>query len=205
MASATRAGIGALRVLDAATDVLVRQELVACAEHARSQVLIDHMDGKSPTPAQCNEVVHDEKSDRRISRAMLLGCLMHEVALACVGERLGKRLPGRFSLEQRYRYDRQSRSLTVMSKEEVRSLLRLRCGEELRGTLVPDVVIHSGDPLEVLAVYDFKFPCVSTGKVPSWREYEIGHPYQRKTQADLYQEAFGVIPHRVTPRIGVTE
>lgn len=205
VASAARTGVGAIRVLEAATQALIEKDLAACADDARSQVLIDHMDGKPPTPAQCNEEVHDEASDRRISRAMLLGCLMHEVALACTRKALGERIPGRFSLEQRYRYDRESGTLTVMSAQEVRSLLRLRCGDELKGTLVPDIVIHSGDPIEVLAVYDFKFPCVNSDTPPRWREYELGHPYQRKTQAALYQEAFGVTPHRVTPRIGVTE
>lgn len=192
-------------MLDAATQALVRKDLEACADDARSQVLIDQMDGKPPTPAQCNEEVDDEKSDRRISRAMLLGCLMHEVALACTRKALGKRIPGRFSLEQRYRYDREAGTVTVVSAQEARSLLRLRCGDELKGTLVPDVVIHSGDPIEVLAVYDFKFPCVNSDKAPPWRVYEAGHPYQNETQGDMYEEAFGVNARRVVPRVGMIE
>jgi hypothetical protein len=37
------------------------------------------------------------------------------------------------------------------------------------GTLEPDVVIHTGDPLQVQAVYDFKFRCVGFDKKPERR------------------------------------
>jgi hypothetical protein len=203
VASAVRTGAVVLRVLDAATRELVEQELKACAEYARSKVIIDHLNGEPPTRKQCNEYVEDPKSGRRITRAMLFGCLMHEVALACTREALDKRLPGSFSLEQRYRYDRTNGALQLVSEAEVRSLLRSGCGYELTGTLVPDVVIHSGDPLQPLAVYDFKFPCVNSDAVPASRQYPPDHPYAGATQELIYQEALKAQVKRIVPRLGV--
>ncbi|QSQ26828.1 hypothetical protein JY651_18760 [Pyxidicoccus parkwayensis] len=203
VASTVRTGVAVLRIFEETTKAVVEKELTACAEQARSKVLLDHFDGGSPTPRECNEVVEESGSGRRITRAMQLGCLMHEVALACTREALRKRIPGRFSLEQRYRYDRATRTLALMSAEETRSLLRLRCGEELRGTLVPDVVIHSGNPLEAQAIYDFKFPCANSSELPLSRPYPQGHPYGGDTQETIYQEALGAEVWRVVPRWGV--
>ena len=71
-------------------------------------------------------------------------------------------------------------------------------GNELVGTLQPDVVIHSGDPLDVLAVYDFKFPCPEDN-FPKWGGYPRGHSFSKSTQGEIYEEAFGVPPARVAP------
>jgi hypothetical protein len=201
--SAVRTGAGVLRVLEAATKAVVERELKVCAEQARSQVLLDQMGGRSPTREECNEVVDDARTRRRITRAMQLGCFMHEVALTCARKALEEQIPGRLSLEQRYRYDRPSKVLELVSKEEVRSLLRQGCSEELTGTLVPDVVIHSGNPLEAEAVYDFKFPCVNTDEAPRSRRYPPGHPYQGVAQEALYREAFQTRIMRVVPRVGI--
>ncbi|MFP2905569.1 hypothetical protein ACLESD_11030 [Pyxidicoccus sp. 3LFB2] len=202
LASAVRTGAAAFRVLEAATKAVVEKELKACAEHARSQVLKEQLGGRSPARRECNEVVVDAKSGRRITRAMQLGCLMHEAALACTRKALEERLPGQFSLEQRYRYDPRSNTLKLVSNEEARSLLRMGCGDELTGTLVPDVVIHSGDPLETKAVYDFKFPCVN-GDVTDWRRHPPGHPRRGVSQKDLYEEALRTHAFRILPRWGV--
>jgi hypothetical protein len=200
--SAVRTGAGGLRVLEAATRAVVERELTTCADQARSQVLMDHLGGRSPTREECNAVVDDARTGRRITRAMQLGCLMHEVALACTRKALREQIPGRFSLEQRYRYDPESGALKLISDEKARSVLRARCGEELKGTLVPDVVIHTGDPLEAEAVYDFKFPCVSGSATP-WRQYSKGHPYEGYTQNQVYKGALGAEARRVLPRWGV--
>lgn len=202
VASAVRTGAVVLRVLEATTRAMVEEELKACAELARSQVLVDHLGGRSPTRKECNEVVEDTRSGRRITRAMQLGCLMHEVALACTREALDERLPGNFSLEQRYRYDRQAGTLELVSNEEARTLLRMGCGGELTGTVVPDVVIHSGDPLRAQAIYDFKFPCVNI-EATDWREYPAGHPYVGNSQKQVYEKALGAEALRVLPRWGV--
>ncbi len=147
-------------------------------------------------------MVDDATSGRRITRAMQLGCLMHEAALACTRKTLEERLPGRFSLEPRYRYDWTSKTLELVSNDEVRSLLRRGCSEELTGTLVPDVVIHSGNPLEAEAVYDFKFPCMNDN-VTSWRQYPKGHPHEGYRQDQIYKDALGAEARRVLPRWGI--
>lgn len=202
VASTVRAASTALRVLDVATAAVLERKLAQCADEARSQVLAERRDGKSPSAQECNEVVEDT-SGRRMTLAMQLGCAMHEVALRCARQELDRLRPGGFSLEQRYRYTRKSRKLEVVSEEEARALLRQGCGDELIGTLVPDVVIHEGDPLQMLAIYDFKFPCVNSDRPPRWRDYPEGHPYYLSTQGDIYREAFGAAVKRVVPRLGV--
>lgn len=202
VASSVRTAAAVIRVLEETTRAVVEEELNVCAEHARSKVLIDHMNGRPPTLAECNELVDDATSRRRITRAMQLGCLMHEVALACTREALDKRLPGRFSLEQRYRYDKATGTLNLVSSEETHTLLRSGCGDELTGTLVPDVVIHSGDPLDAQAIYDFKFPCMSRDPTP-WRRYPEGHPHRGSSQKEMYEAALGATAQRVLPRWGV--
>jgi hypothetical protein len=85
----------------------------------------------------------------------------------------------------------------LVSPEEARRLLQQGCGNELEGTIVPDVVIHSGDPLEVLAVYDFKFPCPETNS-PTWRAYEQG-PFAGSTQGKIYFAILNIVPNLVAP------
>lgn len=85
----------------------------------------------------------------------------------------------------------------LVSAKEAQALIQQGCGGELEGTIVPDVVIHSGNPLEVLAVYELKFPCPSSNE-PSWREYEEGHPHG-SNQGEIYQKILQVIPKLVAP------
>jgi hypothetical protein len=202
VAAAVRTGAAALRVLEAATAALIERKLARCAEEARSKVLTERLEGRSPTAQECNALV-DDGPGKRITLAMQLGCAMHEVALRCAREELNRLRPGGFSLEQRYRYTREPRKLETVSEEEARALLRRGCGDELIGTLVPDVVIHDGDPLEVLAIYDFKFPCANSDRPPRWREYNPGHPYHPSSQGEIYREALGAEVRRVVPRLGV--
>ena len=82
-------------------------------------------------------------------------------------------------------------------------LLRRGLWSELLGTIVPDVVLHAGNPARIQDVYDFKFPCVNPERDPSWGEYPIGHPHQEDSQGDIYWKALGAEPARVTPRRGV--
>ncbi len=70
-------------------------------------------------------------------------------------------------------------------------------------TIVPDIVLHAGNPAKVQDVYDFKFPCVDPEKKPSWREYPGWHPYQWQSQGEVYEEVLGPKPARVAPRKGV--
>jgi hypothetical protein len=115
--------------------------------------------------------------------------------------RLRELRPGGFSLKPRYRYDRRTGQKSLVSAEEKDALLR-QGGEALKGTLEPDVVIHSGDPLQVQAVYDFKFRCVNTDGRPGWRSYPEGHPHAGRSQGQMYRDALGPEPQIVTPRLG---
>jgi len=201
MASATRTAVAALRVLDSATQALIEKRLAECADQARSLVLLEHRGGRPPTHSECNESRIDEATHRRMTLAMQLGCLMHRVALDCSEAALEKVIPGGFSREQRYRYDKSRGTLAAVSEEESRGLLKSGCGDELKGTLVPDLVIHDGDPLNAHRIYDFKFPCVGT-TMTQWREYPEGHAHEGMNQKELYEKAFDVPASRVLPRWG---
>jgi hypothetical protein len=187
--------------LDAAMQPKVDAALKECADMARSAMLIKHFPRGGPTPEDCDEMVPDSRGELK-PRAMVLGEEMHRTAFICVAEKLGDLLPGQFSIEQRYRYDPQTRTTTVVTSEEAKYLLR-QGGAELRGTLVPDVVIHMGDPRLPRAVYDFKFPCANTDKWPNWSDYPSGHPFSHLNQGKLYFEALGRQPARIVPRLGV--
>jgi hypothetical protein len=203
VAAAAMTASATLRVLDAATRALVEKALKECADEARSVVLLRHKQdfkGASPTEEECRNQVVDVQG-RRVTRAMQLGTEMHEVALSCAEEQLSKLRPGGFSREPRYRYD--GGRTTWLSPAEEASLRAQRRYSELEGSLSPDIVLHWGDPLQVQAVYDFKFPCVNIDKVPPWGEYPEGHPHQDFNQGQLYQRALGPVPARVVPRLGV--
>jgi hypothetical protein len=63
---------------------------------------------------------------------------------------------------------------------------------------VPDVVIHTGDPLQVQRVYDFKFPCPKNNQA-QWRTHPPDNPFRFRDQGDAYSMALGTPPFRVTP------
>jgi hypothetical protein len=185
--------------LDGELRVRIEQALKECAEYARSQVLIDHWGGKVPKPEDCNKPA----PGRDVALAVFLGEEMHKVAFQCAEERLGQLRPGRFSLEPRYRYDRKTGKTTFISEQEAQALLRQWRGEELKGTLKPDVVIHSGNPLRVEVMYDFKFPCVSEDDPTPWSRYPEGHPHEGFSQKAMYEEALRAQAWRVVPRWGI--
>ncbi|MFY0563320.1 hypothetical protein ACN28E_05705 [Archangium lansingense] len=195
----TSAGVIAA-VLNEAHRQAIEQKLTECANMAREQVLREHMQGRSPTPAEC----HEKKNfgGRVRTRAMFLGEEMHKVALACAELELSALRPGGFSREPRYRYNTDTRQRELISPEKEEALLEEGCYSELRGTIKPDIVIHAGNPLLPLAVYDFKFPCVSSDRVP-WCRYTQG-PHATRSQDEVYFEALGVEPKPILPWIGVT-
>jgi hypothetical protein len=202
-ASTLKNAVTAIRVLDAALVARIRQALTKCANHARLEVLCRRMDCQSPTREQCIEQLGVDSKGQPITRAMRLGEEMHREALACVQQELGTLRPGGFSLEQRYRYDPESGEVEPIGKEEAEALLRQGRGQELRGTLVPDIVLHSGDPRKVQQVYELKFPCVNTDQPPLSRTYPKGHPYQGMTQEQAYESAFQTETFIVIPHVGV--
>jgi hypothetical protein len=187
-----------LKVLTTHTQSSIEDALIKCVEWANDEVNDKRFGGNSPTPAQCQEVLGNDPCGNTVTRAMLLGKQKHRLALQCAELELGKLIPKHFSLEQRYRQDPQTGQTQLVSREEARALLQRGCGAELEGTIVPDVVIHSGNPLEALAVYDLKFPCPFSNE-PSWRDYEEGHPHHGSNQGDIYRNFLRVIPKLVAP------
>ncbi|MHA7632672.1 hypothetical protein [Corallococcus sp. M7] len=188
--------------MDAATQSRLHEILKKCATLADQEVNLRLLDGKTPTAQQCEEQVGTDAAGKPITRAMQLGREKHEVALRCVQEHLSVERPGGFSLEQRYRYDQEANSLELVTSGEEQTMLRSGRTAQLRGTLVPDLVIHLGDPLHPEASYDFKFPC-PIGKEGSWRKYPKGHPWEDRLQGEMYEEALGVDAFRVSPILGV--
>jgi hypothetical protein len=188
-----------LHVLAPKTQTDIESALRKCADWADERVNLRHFGGKSPSRAQCQEEVEKDPCDpkKKVTRAMQVGKEKHRLALQCTSEKLGALIPGRFSLEQRYRGHPETGRKELVSPEEARTLLKQGCGNELEGTIVPDVVIHSGNPLEVLAIYDFKFPCPETNR-PDWRVYERG-PFAGSTQGKIYFEILKVEPNLVAP------
>jgi len=190
--------------LDVAARTSIEQTLKDCADMARSEVLLRHrgdFEALIPNASECDQPAKNAKR-KGVTWAMQLGTEMHEVALECIGERLDKLWPGGFRLEQRYRYDSREGRWKLVSREEERLLEETGNRAELRGTIVPDVVIHAGDPLQPQEVYDLKFPCVNPDTVPRWDDYPSDHPYAGLTQRDMYKEALDVEPVLVTPRWG---
>ncbi len=187
------------------TRLSVEATLVECAELARSNVLLlnqKHFKGPSPTPEECNRMVKD-KTGKTVKLSILLGTEMHDDALNCVEGRLDDELPGRFSREPRYRYDSRTRQVKVVSPEEVQALKDTGNIGELKGSIAPDVVIHTGNPLQAQAIYDFKFRCPNTDEIPDWTTYPEDHPYHGRTQEYVYQQFLGPKPARVVPRQGI--
>jgi len=179
----------------------LKKEMEECADQARTEVLMGHAGafvGPMPTAKECKEMTVDGKG-RSVTWAIRLGLEMHGAALRCAGERLERLRPGGYLLEPRYRFNRKTGEKSLIGEEEKAALLR-QGGEELKGTLEPDVVLHAGDPLRVEAVFDFKFRCVNFTKRPDWRTYPSGHRYAGESQGDIYEEAFGNIVELVGPR-----
>ena len=193
---------GALLVVEYLHRAEVEEALWHCALYAEEKVNSRHFGGRSPTREQCKQVVGKDANGNSVTRAMQLGQEKHQEALECIKWRLELLMPGHFSVEPRYRYNSETKQKELLAPEEVQRLLESGRSVELVGTLAPDLVIHFGYPLSPKAVYEFKFPCPPTNTV-SWRRYGKGHPYQDRTQLDMYKEALEVDPHTVTPVKGV--
>ncbi|PTL82822.1 hypothetical protein [Vitiosangium sp. GDMCC 1.1324] len=203
--SAVASGAAVLKVLSQTTREDIETELKRCADEARSEVILRYpteFKGQTPSDAECKQWTVDAKG-RWVTWAMRLGTEMHDVALGCINKTLSRLRKGGYSLDPCYRYDKQTQKTTFVSCEEVKDLLDRGCGDELRGTLRPDLVLHSGNPLDVQAVYDFKFPCVNSNTKPEWRDYPETSPHYGCNQGQLYQEALGVEPEIIFPRWGL--
>ncbi|MCY1047731.1 hypothetical protein OV208_40920 [Corallococcus sp. bb12-1] len=194
--------VAAAKLLDEALLEQVTEAMEECADKARTDVILEHFGTRSPTREECLKEVIDPQG-KTVTRAMLLGVEMHRVALRCAEEKLKDLRPGGFSIEPTYKYDPKSRKKTWLSQAAVDRIIQNGNHGELRGTLVPDVVIHAGHPEKSLAVFDFKFPCVDITKRPKWREYPPGHTYEGSDQGAMYRQAFGESAvYQVVPWLG---
>jgi hypothetical protein len=207
--TAVASGAAVLAVLDKTQAEHIQEELVDCANMARSEVLIRHraqFENPTPSDAECRQWTTDAQG-RSVTWAMRLGSEMHDVALQCTQGKLNGLRPGGFSLEPCYRHDLLTGQTTFISCEQVQELLANGCSSDLRGTIRPDVVIHSGNPLQVLAVFDFKFPCVNLNgdQESKWRRYPEGHPCHPFNQKQIYEKALGPEPLMLVPRWGVLQ
>lgn len=205
VATAGGSVVAVLRALDSATQTAIEHALVRCADEARADVLLKHerqFRKAFPDADECRQMTVDGWG-RKVTWSIRLGSEMHEEARKCAERVLGSLWPGGFSLEQLYRFDRRTGHKKLVSAEQEKLLVETGNGGELAGSLRPDVVLHSGDPLQPQAVYDFKFPCVNTDRIPPWSDYPSGHPYEDSTQGDMYEEAFGGNVARIAPRWGV--
>jgi hypothetical protein len=191
----------ALKTLDSEAKLELHQLLHECAKWADDEINQLRLAGQRPNHSQCQELIQD-KHGKQAARAVVFGIEKHEAALQCVQEKLEKLRPGGFSLQQRYGYDRETGRIWLVSETQAQKLLRQGQGKALRGTLVPDVVIHTGQALQILSVYDFKFPCPGSNEA-RWSLYPPGHVYESAFQGIIYEEAFGIRPFRVSPVWGV--
>jgi hypothetical protein len=195
---ATLGSIGAtLYAEDKAQQNRIAEAILDCVKDA-DFTLNERYFGGNPTREQCSEVVGRDSSGNPVTRAMLLGREKHTLALECIQLKLHEIRPKGFSLNQRYRENKSTGRWEPLSEQQVKALLR-NGGDGLIGTIVPDIVIHTGNALEVLDVLDLKFPCPGTNE-PTWYKYPDGHPFEGLSQGQVYKTAFGVNPARVAPR-----
>ncbi|MFP2909356.1 hypothetical protein ACLESD_30800 [Pyxidicoccus sp. 3LFB2] len=187
----------AWQVLDELVQKGIEDLLVECARWADAQVNQQEFGGRQPTAAECEQKVGGTQ-ENPVTRGMRLGGAKHKLAVQCAEEKLSRAHAGRFSVEQRYRLHPETRRLERLSHEKELEMLR-NGGKELTGSVVPDVVIHTGDPLQIQAVYDFKFPCPETNRA-QWRSYPRAHPSGFRDQGEAYAKILETPPFRVTIR-----
>lgn len=182
----------------------LQRQLEECAKRAEREVNFPLFGNRAPTREECGEEVEVDGCPEPLTRAMLLGRKKHELALACAREVLQQLWPAPFSIEQRYRYYPFSRLLETITPEKERQLIADGCTDKLRGTIKPDLVLHSDyNLLKAALVIDFKFPCPPTNP-PQWRKYYSPSPYVGSDQGKIYEEAFGSKALLMTPQ-GIPE
>lgn len=201
-ASLGTAGDAALRLMKAEERDAIEEALARCAEDARSTILLERFGGRNPTPEECREVAGRDAHGQPVTWAMKLGIEMHRMALDCARRELRRQRPGGFSVEPRYHRDPRTHTWETLSDKAVQALVQQGRSSELKGSLIPDVVIHAGSPQQALVVYDFKFPCLGDDP-PRWRVYPRGHPHAGRTQKFMYELAVGARAFRIIPRWGV--
>jgi hypothetical protein len=187
----------AWEALEEATRKRLEDILLECARQADARVNQQEFGGRHPTAEECRQQVGGTR-ENPVTRSMRLGSAKHALALQCAKDELGRTIPGRFSLEQRYRLQPETRQLERIRPEKELEMLR-NGGKNLAGSVVPDVVITTGEPLKVQRVYDFKFPCPESNH-SQWRPYPPDGPLRVSHQGDAYWKVLQAPPFRVTPK-----
>jgi hypothetical protein len=143
------------------------------------------------------------EGDTDITRAMELGRQKHARAMECVRKQLEVRHRDNVSIEPRYQKDSRTGLWRWVDPLQVAQWLSDGLLHLLRGSLVPDVVIHAaGDPNKVQRIYDLKFPCPAT-RDAIWPRYPSGHPHSPRDQQQLYAELGGAKePLLIHPLLG---
>ncbi|HZH77626.1 MAG TPA: hypothetical protein VEY88_16495 [Archangium sp.] len=187
-----RTAAATLRLLEGAQVQQIEQVLFLCAKDAHLSINDQEL-GAPPTEAQCKEVVRRE-GNTDITRAMDLGSKKHARALECARKQLEGVFPDNVSIEPLYQKDVYTGLWRWVDPLQVAQWLSDGLFHLLRGTLVPDVVIHAaGDPNKVQRIYDLKFPCPAE-KFGFWNVYHRGHPHHPRDQRQLYGELGGQEP-----------
>ncbi|RYZ39219.1 MAG: hypothetical protein EOO71_20965 [Myxococcaceae bacterium] len=204
--AAARAGQAAalMRLWEAAEVARVERVLAQCAKDANFDVN-ERLLGKGgrTSPELCKAPVDPKVPE--VTWGMKLGEEKHAAALECVQRMLGPMDAGRFSLEPRYLKDAKTGRTRWLDPQVVAQWLADGQFHLLLGSIVPDVVLHAlGNPLNVQAVFDFKFPCPVTNP-PNWDTYPLGHAFAERTQGAVYQQLLRSAqrPLLVSPNSGV--
>ncbi|WP_095981733.1 hypothetical protein [Melittangium boletus] len=205
--STARTTTAVMRLLETAEVARIEQLLMECAGEANFAVnqADPELSGASPSEAQCKKVLRRENG-KDVTRALEFGNKKHSMALDCVRSALGELYPQNISVEPRYQVDPSSGRWRWIDPKQVMDWLKQGLAHRLKGSLVPDVVLHvTGNPNEVQLVYDLKFPCPA-GRAPRWTEYPEGHPHHPRNQGEMYQRALGgqQQPALVSPAYGVS-
>ncbi|HYO52879.1 hypothetical protein [Archangium sp.] len=112
-------------------------------------------------------------------------------ALECVRKQMEALFPEHVRDEPLYQKDSATGLWRWVDPRQVAQWLSDGLFHLLRGSLVPDVVIHAaGNPNKVQRIYDLKFPCPAE-KFGSWSSYHWGHPHHPRDQRQLYAELGG--------------
>lgn len=137
----------------------LQESLAECARMAEHQVNSAHFGNRPPTREECGEELEVDGCADPITRAMLLGRQKHTLALACARDVLTRLWPAPFSIEQRYRYYPRSGLLETISHAKEQQFIKEGCTDKLRGTIKPDIVLHSDyNLLQAALIIDLKFP-----------------------------------------------
>ncbi|XXF77273.1 hypothetical protein P2318_30105 [Myxococcaceae bacterium GXIMD 01537] len=191
---------GALVFSDSAALDELELRLVECAAKADAEVNRRWFGNRGPSDKECGEEVSIDVDGclEWVPRAVALGREKHEVAFACARKVLEEGNHS-FSLEQRYRYYRESRFLEQVSNEEEARLMTRGCTQGLWRTIKPDLVVHAkGEKHGPCRIFDFKFPCLS-GRKPAWTKYGSKSAFAGADQGTIYSEALGCVAVLVSP------